>query len=163
SVGRGRRRMAGADRGGPGPPRAPGARAARRRGRRIVAGRHPRGRHLGGGPPSGRRAARRGAPPSRPEAPPPEGGGRGPRPPRPPHPGQETPPMPGQVHFIDPPLVQHKLSLMRMKSTGPSAFRNLLAEISMLLAYEVTRDMPTHSVTIDTPLARTAAPLLDGK
>ena len=71
--------------------------------------------------------------------------------------------MPGQVHVIDHPLVQHKLSLMRMKSTGTSAFRNLLAEISMLLAYEVTRDMPTHSVTIDTPLARTAAPMLDGK
>ena len=71
--------------------------------------------------------------------------------------------MPGQVHVIDHPLVQHKLSLMRMKTTGTSAFRNLLAEVSMLLAYEVTRDMPTHGVTIDTPLARTTAPMLDGK
>ncbi|HTO13442.1 MAG TPA: uracil phosphoribosyltransferase [Candidatus Binatia bacterium] len=67
------------------------------------------------------------------------------------------------VHVIDHPLVQHKLSLMRMKSTGTSAFRSLLAEISGLLAYEATRDMPTHQVTIDTPLARTAAPMLDGK
>ena len=55
--------------------------------------------------------------------------------------------MPGQVHVIDHPLVQHKLSLMRMKSTGTSAFRNLLAEISMLLAYEVCRDMPMNGTT----------------
>ena len=71
--------------------------------------------------------------------------------------------MSSRVHVIDHPLVQHKLSLMRMKSTGTSAFRNLLAEVSVLLAYEVTRDMPTHQVTIDTPLARTSVPMLDGK
>jgi len=71
--------------------------------------------------------------------------------------------MPGDVHLIDHPLVQHKLSLMRMKNTSTSAFRNLLAEISMLLAYEVTRDLPTHPVTIDTPLARMSTPVLDGK
>ena len=68
-----------------------------------------------------------------------------------------------RVHVIDHPLVQHKLSLMRMKSTSTSAFRNLLAEVSQLLAYEVTRDMPTHQVTVETPLARTAVPMLDGK
>jgi len=71
--------------------------------------------------------------------------------------------MPGQVHVIDHPLVQHKLSLMRMKSTSTSAFRNLLGEVSLLLAYEVTRDLPTHQVPIETPLARTSAPILDGK
>ena len=71
--------------------------------------------------------------------------------------------MAGQVHVIDHPLVQHKLSLMRMKSTSTSAFRNLLVEVSMLLAYEVTRDLPTHAVSIDTPLTRTSAPMLDGK
>ena len=71
--------------------------------------------------------------------------------------------MSDQVHVIDHPLVQHKLGLMRMKSTSTSAFRGLLAEISMLLAYEVTRDMPTRSVSIETPLARTSARLLDGK
>ncbi len=71
--------------------------------------------------------------------------------------------MPGQVHVIDHPLVQHKLSLMRMKSTSTAAFRNLLGELSMLMAYEVTRDMPTQTVAIDTPLARMDAPLLDGK
>jgi uracil phosphoribosyltransferase len=71
--------------------------------------------------------------------------------------------MAGQVHVIDHPLVQHKLSLMRMKSTSTSAFRNLLGELSMLMAYEVTRDMPTHPVSIETPMARMDAPILDGK
>jgi uracil phosphoribosyltransferase len=71
--------------------------------------------------------------------------------------------MPDWVHVIDHPLVQHKLSLMRMKSTSTSAFRNLVAEVSLLLAYEVTRDMPTHQVPIETPLTRTSGPILDGK
>jgi uracil phosphoribosyltransferase len=71
--------------------------------------------------------------------------------------------MASEVHVIEHPLVQHKLSLMRMKSTSTSAFRNLLSELSLLLAYEVTRDMPTHQVTIDTPLTRTSVPVLDGK
>jgi len=71
--------------------------------------------------------------------------------------------MPGLVRVIDHPLVQHKLSLMRMKSTSTSAFRDLLGELSMLMAYEVTRDMPTHEVSIDTPLTRTTGTMLDGK
>jgi uracil phosphoribosyltransferase len=71
--------------------------------------------------------------------------------------------MAGQVHVIDHPLVQHKLSLMRMKSTSTSAFRNLLGELSMLMAYEVTRDLHTHEVAIETPLTRMNAPMLDGK
>ena len=71
--------------------------------------------------------------------------------------------MSNRVHVVEHPLVQHKLSLMRMKNTSTSAFRNLLAEISVLLAYEVTRDMPTHQVTVETPLARTSVPMLDGK
>ena len=52
---------------------------------------------------------------------------------------------------------------MRMTTTSTSAFRDLLAEVAMLLAYEVTHDMPTQRVNIETPLARTAAPMLDGK
>jgi len=71
--------------------------------------------------------------------------------------------MPGQVHVIDHPLVQHKLTLMRTKSTGTSAFRTLLGEIGMLMAYEVARDLPTRSVVIETPLAQTTARVLDGK
>jgi uracil phosphoribosyltransferase len=71
--------------------------------------------------------------------------------------------MAGQVHVVDHPLVQHKLSLMRMKSTSTSAFRNLLGELSMLMAYEVTRDLLTHEVPIETPMTRMNAPMLDGK
>ena len=71
--------------------------------------------------------------------------------------------MPGQVHVIEHPLVQHKLSLMRSKETSTSTFRNLLREISMLLAYEVCRDMTTSKVQIETPIAPMLAPLLDGK
>jgi len=71
--------------------------------------------------------------------------------------------MAGKVHVIDHPLVQHKLTLMRSKDTSTSTFRNLLREISMLLAYEVCRDMPTTSIEIETPIAKTRAPALDGK
>jgi uracil phosphoribosyltransferase len=71
--------------------------------------------------------------------------------------------MPGKVFVIDHPLVQHKLSLMRSKETSTSTFRNLLSEISMLLAYEVCRDFPTSNVQIETPIAPMSAPLLDGK
>jgi uracil phosphoribosyltransferase len=71
--------------------------------------------------------------------------------------------MPGKVHVIDHPLVQHKLTLMRSKETSTSTFRNLLREISMLLAYEVCRDLPTTLVPIETPIAPTMAPKLDGK
>lgn len=71
--------------------------------------------------------------------------------------------MPGKVHVIDHPLVQHKLSLMRSKDTSTSTFRNLLREISMLLAYEVCRDLPISKVQIETPVAPMLAPMLDGK
>src|SRR5678816_863712 len=71
--------------------------------------------------------------------------------------------MAGTVHVIDHPLVQHKLSLMRSKDTSTSTFRNLLREISMLLAYEVCRDLKTTKVPIETPIAPMMAPVLDGK
>jgi uracil phosphoribosyltransferase len=71
--------------------------------------------------------------------------------------------MTGQVHVIGHPLVQHKLSLMRSKETSTSTFRNLLREISMLLAYEVCRDMPTTLTPIETPIAKAMVPMLDGK
>lgn len=74
-----------------------------------------------------------------------------------------APVMAGRVHVIDHPLVQHKLSLMRSKETSTSNFRNLLREISMLLAYEVCRDLPTTKVAIETPVAPMMAPMLDGK
>ncbi len=65
--------------------------------------------------------------------------------------------------IIDHPLVQHKLTLMRKKETPCSSFRRLLREISMLLAYEVTRDLPISDTTIETPLCRTKSPILTGK
>ncbi|HVV88241.1 MAG TPA: uracil phosphoribosyltransferase [Kofleriaceae bacterium] len=71
--------------------------------------------------------------------------------------------MSGQVVVISHPLVQHKLTLMRSKDTSTSTFRNLLREISMLLGYEVCRDMPTTMVPIETPIAPMMAPKLDGK
>jgi uracil phosphoribosyltransferase len=71
--------------------------------------------------------------------------------------------MSGKVHVIDHPLVQHKLSLMRSKETSTSTFRSLLREISMLLAYEVCRDLPTTKIPIETPIASMMAPVLDGK
>ena len=71
--------------------------------------------------------------------------------------------MAGPVHVIDHPLVQHKLSLMRSRETSTSTFRNLLREISMLLAYEVCRDLPTTRIEINTPIAPMMGAVLDGK
>ena len=70
---------------------------------------------------------------------------------------------PAPVHVIDHPLVQHKLTLMREKDRSTSSFRRLLHEISVLMAYEVTRDMPTHMIEIETPLAKMMSPVIDGK
>jgi len=65
--------------------------------------------------------------------------------------------------IIDHPLVQHKLSLMRRKETPSATFRQLLWETSMLLAYEVTRDLPLTTISLDTPLCRMQAPVIEGK
>ncbi len=61
------------------------------------------------------------------------------------------------------PLVQHKLSIMRDKDTSTAGFRRLLREISLLLAYEVTRALPMTEVEIETPLQKMMAPTIDGK
>jgi uracil phosphoribosyltransferase len=68
-----------------------------------------------------------------------------------------------RVHVIDHPLIQHKLTLMRRSDTSTALFRQLLQEISMLMAYEVTRDMAVTMQRIETPLAEMDAPILDGK
>ncbi len=68
--------------------------------------------------------------------------------------------MPGNVHVIDHPVVQHKLTRMRRKDTDSGEFRRLLREISMLFAYEVTRDLPVTMAEIETPVARMQAPVL---
>jgi uracil phosphoribosyltransferase len=71
--------------------------------------------------------------------------------------------MPGLVTVVDHPLVQHKLSLMRAQETSTSKFRILLREISLLLGYEATRDLPLEEIEIDTPLERARMPVLAGK
>lgn len=67
------------------------------------------------------------------------------------------------VHVIDHPLVQHKLTLLRRKEVSTAEFRGLVREVSLLMAYEVLRDLPTEKVTIETPLETMQAPLLFGK
>ncbi|MFA5538932.1 MAG: uracil phosphoribosyltransferase [Gemmobacter sp.] len=70
---------------------------------------------------------------------------------------------PGHLTIVTHPLVQHKLTLMRDKNTSTASFRRLLREISLLLAYEVTRDLDLAMTTIETPLCRMQAPVLEGK
>ncbi len=67
------------------------------------------------------------------------------------------------LHLINHPLVQHKLTLMRRKDASTNTFRRLLNELSALMAYEVTRDMPTHDIEIETPLEKMNSPVIDGK
>jgi uracil phosphoribosyltransferase len=67
------------------------------------------------------------------------------------------------VHELSHPLIQHKLTLMREKDRSTSGFRRLLHEIALLMAYELTRDMPTQDVEIETPLERTTGTAIDGK
>jgi uracil phosphoribosyltransferase len=67
------------------------------------------------------------------------------------------------VTVVDHPLVQHKLALMRRKQTSTAEFRQLLREISLLLGYEVTRDLPLTTIEIETPLTKMIAPQLEGK
>ncbi len=69
----------------------------------------------------------------------------------------------GKVHVFDHPLIQHKLSIMRNKDTGCKEFRELLSEISMLMVYEVTRDLPIQEITVETPICTTGTYALAGK
>ena len=71
--------------------------------------------------------------------------------------------MPAEVHVISHPLVQHKLTLLRQKHISTSSFRDLVAEISLLLAYEVTRDLPVIETEVETPFAKAKGVLLEGK
>ncbi len=69
----------------------------------------------------------------------------------------------GQVHVMDHPLIVHKLSLMRDKFTGAKEFREAVEEISSLLCYEATRDLPMKEVEIETPIARSKVRVISGK
>ena len=68
-----------------------------------------------------------------------------------------------QVHIMDHPLIQHKLSILRDKNTGSKQFRELVSEIAMLMCYESTRDLPLTEVEIETPMQVTKAKVLEGR
>ena len=68
-----------------------------------------------------------------------------------------------QLHIINHPMVQHKLSIMRNKETGSKDFRQLLKEISLLMGYEVTRDIPLDPIDIETPICKMTARQVSGR
>ena len=68
-----------------------------------------------------------------------------------------------KVIVTDHPLIQHKLTLMRKTTTGSKDFRQLLTEISMLMGYEVTRNLPLEDTEIETPIVKTKSKVISGK
>ena len=68
-----------------------------------------------------------------------------------------------ELHIMDHPLITHKLSIMRNRKTGSKDFRELLGEISTLMGYEITRDLPLEDVTIETPITKMKAKMISGK
>ena len=68
-----------------------------------------------------------------------------------------------QVHVINHPMIQHKLTIMRDKETGPKDFRQLLEEISLLMGYEVTREIPLEEIQIETPICKMTAKRVLGR
>ncbi|SCZ09331.1 uracil phosphoribosyltransferase [Alkaliphilus peptidifermentans] len=69
----------------------------------------------------------------------------------------------GKLIVIDHPLIQHKLTLIRDKNTGSKDFRDIVKEMSMLIGYEITRDLPLQEVEVETPLCITKSKALSGK
>ena len=69
----------------------------------------------------------------------------------------------GNLHVLNHPLIQHKVSMMRMTTTSTKDFRALAEEISLLMAYEVTRDLPLKEEEIETPICRTKANFVAGR
>lgn len=68
-----------------------------------------------------------------------------------------------QIYVISHPLVQHKITIMRKKETSSNDFRRLLEEITVLMGYEITRDLPLENVEIETPIAKTIGKRIAGK
>jgi len=69
----------------------------------------------------------------------------------------------GELHVLDHPLIQHKLSILRNKDTGVKEFREIVGEIAALMCYEATRNLPTEEVDVETPIATAKARVLSGK
>ena len=68
-----------------------------------------------------------------------------------------------QLHVINHPMIQHKLTIMRKKETGSKDFRELLKEIALLMGYELTRDLPLEDIEIETPICKTVAKRISGR
>ena len=68
-----------------------------------------------------------------------------------------------QLHLINHPMIQHKLTIMRMKETGSKDFRELLNEIALLMGYEVTRDIALEDYDIETPICKMTAKRVSGR
>ncbi len=68
-----------------------------------------------------------------------------------------------QLHVINHPMIQHKLTIMRKKETGPKDFRQLLNEIGLLMGYEVTRDLPLRDIEVETPICKTMGKEVNGR
>lgn len=68
-----------------------------------------------------------------------------------------------KIHVISHPLVQHKLTMIRDKDTGPKDFRELVEEVSVLMAYEVTRDMPLEEIEVETPITKMKSKVIAGR
>ena len=68
-----------------------------------------------------------------------------------------------KVVIMDHPLIKHKLTMLRDKNTGSKEFRELVTEISTLMAYEVTRDFPLQDIEIETPITKMMSPVISGK
>lgn len=68
-----------------------------------------------------------------------------------------------KVHVMDHPLIQHKLTYIRDKNTGTKEFRELIDEVAMLMAYEITRELPLVEVEVETPVARCKTKVISGK
>ena len=69
----------------------------------------------------------------------------------------------GALHVIDHPLIQHKLTIMRKKETGSKDFRQMRSEITVLMGYELTRDLPLDDVEIETPVTKMTGKAITGK
>ena len=68
-----------------------------------------------------------------------------------------------EVHILDHPLIQHKISLMRDRHTGSKEFRELVSEVAMLMCYEATRDLPLKQVELETPLGVAKTTVISGR
>lgn len=68
-----------------------------------------------------------------------------------------------KITILEHPLIKHKITMLRMKSTGTNEFRKLVDEIAMLMGYEVLRELPTEDIKVETPIQETMSPVIAGK